>query len=279
MPYPNPLSQVLLVLDKPLQDELITDSGLKLFIDPSYNKEQNVVVVATVVALPINSHPKDKKILDQLSVGDEVCISYSVVADFEFKGDRERYMETTEENPHMKEFANGKGETVKVYAMKKASGFGVVWVGMHQDKRGDIVDGVQGSEATVERWLSQFPFGKTDEYSFNNFFEYKSKDYWKCSLDQIFAKRVKKHLVAVGDRVICKPIDEDVPLSALPSTMHHSNIKIRHQDRGRVLTGGKEKGFKKDEIISFPPTKNEKYNFFGIDYFLVNQNYVTGKWN
>lgn len=267
-------------MDKPLQDELITDSGLKLYIDPSYRKEWASTVTAVIAELPIKVNHKEQKILDHLKVGDEVCVSYQVVSDFEYKGDGQQFMQATEDNDYIKEFYNGEGKSVRVYALPKRAGIkGAIWCGVYLDKKRDLIDGIQGTEEEVETWLSQFPFGKTDIYSFNNFFEYNKKDYWKCGLDQIFAKRVKGHLVAVGDRVICKPIEEDVPVELLQNIQHNSSVKIRYQDRGKVLTGGKEKGIKRDDIISFDPTLCEKYTFFGKDYFLINQNFVTGKWN
>ena len=59
---PRPISQALLHIDQALQDQLITDSGLKLFLDPSYHKEWNASVTARVAALPIKVNTKEQKI-------------------------------------------------------------------------------------------------------------------------------------------------------------------------------------------------------------------------
>lgn len=277
----QPITQVLLTIPKALQDELITDSGLKLYIAPDFKKEWQASVTAIVAALPSNPHHKHKKIVSQLKVGDKICISYDVVANFDFTRDSDRFMQATEDNPHIKEFYNGKGETVRVYAMAKRAGFaGVIWIGVHLDSRRELIDGVQGDESTLERWLSQFPFGKTDSYQFNNFFEYEGNDYWKCDPDQIFAVKRKGHLVAVGDRIITKPVDEEVPDQFLINDNGLAEkVVIRHADRGRVITGGKEKGIKKEDIINFEPQFVEKYDFFGQQYFLIKENFVLGKWN
>lgn len=271
----------MLTIPKALEDELITDSGLKLYIDPSYKKEWQSSVTATIAALPVNAHPKYKRILEQVNVGDEVCISYQVVADFNFASDAARFMQSTEDNDYYKEFFNGKGESVRVQAMPKRAGIkGIVWAGVYMDKKGNLIDGAQGNEDTLEKWLSQFPFGKTDEYTFNNFFEFEGKDYWKCGLDQIFAKRVKGHLVAVGDRVICKPVDEEIPDQFfIDGTGLPQKVVVRMKDRGRIISGGKDKDIKKDEIIHFDPRHCEKYDFFGKQYFLIKKNMIIGKWN
>lgn len=280
MKFLTPVSQVLLHIDKALQDELTTDSGLKFYIDPDYKKEWQASVTARVAKLPAKVSPKEKDIYDNLKVGDEVAISYRVVADFEFKGDGHRFMECVEPNNYVKDYRNGKGDRLSVYALPKRAGLTHIpmWVGVCQDKRGDVISGTQGTEDEVSRWQAQFPIGKTDEYSFNNFFAYDGEDFWKCNLTEIFAKKVKGHLVAIGNRVICVPVDEEVPQEALIAQHRGHNIKIRHQDRARVLTSA-NKNFKKGEIISFESDKLEKYEFFGKQYYLVNENFILGKWS
>lgn len=265
-----------------MQDELITDSGVKLYLDSSYRKEWNAAVTAKVAALPAKINSKYKKTYDQLNIGDEVCVSYNVVANFSFVGDGERFMATTEGNDYFREFVNGKGDWIKIYALPKRSKIGVtdmMWAGVCYNKFKQYVSGEQGTQSEIERWLAQFPIGKTDIYSFNNFFEYKKKDYWKCDLDEIFAVKRKGQLKAVGNRIICKPIDEDVPNEMLIAEHKGHKVQIRYQDRARVISGGKDKGTKKDDIISFDPRHLEKYTFWNKDYYLINENLVTGKWN
>lgn len=263
-----------------MQDELITDSGLRLYLDPSYSKEWKAAVTATIVELPIKVNPKDKNILAQLYPGDEVAMAYQVVADFEFQGDGGQFMPMTEGNDYVREFINGRGEVVRVYALPKRSGFkGAIWCGILQNKHKQLIDGVQGNEEAVEKWLSQFPFGKTDNYSFNNLFHYKGKDYWKCYPLDIFAKKVKGHWVAIGDRVICSPIDEKIPDQYLIDDKGKHEVKIRHQDRAMVLSSPKGIGFKKGEVISFEPQYLEKYELGSKQYFLINQRLINGKWN
>lgn len=276
----KPVAQVLLTIETALQDELITDSGLKLYIDPTYNKNFTATVVATIAALPLNPKPEYKKLLENLSVGDVVAMSYMVVADFEFESDAPRFMPVTEPNDHYREYINGKGYWVKVYALPKKVGIGShTWVGVYQDNRMNIIDGKQGTQSEVETWLAQFPLGKTDIYRFKNLFQFEGKEYWSCDPDLIFAKKVKGHWKAVGDRIICKPIRDKVPEQFLIDAHKGQLVEIQYEDRGRVITGGKEKGIKKDDIVSFDHKYLEKYTFDNKDYFLINENFVEGKWN
>lgn len=274
----RPVSQVVLTIKSAFQEELITDSGLRLFLDSSYRKEWNCAVTATIAALPVKYPDKYKKIIEQLKVGDECAISYSIVADFHFANDGHRFMPYTEGDERVREFVNAKGEWVRVYALPGK--IAPIWVGAYLSSRLDLVDGVQGTEHDVERWMSQFEFGKTDTYTFNNYFEYEGKDYWKCELDDIFAKKVDGHWVAVSDRIICTPIDES--FEAQPGQVidieAYNAVKFRRQDRALVQTGGKSKGIKRGDIVSFNPKYLEKYEFDNKQYYLIREDFVLGTW-
>jgi len=108
-----------LTIEKSLQDEIVTDSGIKFYIDPTYRKEWQATVVATVAALPIKVSEKNKQVVESLQEGDTVCISYRVVANFSFKGDAHRFVQYTEENPYKKLFINGYGERIEKFALIK----------------------------------------------------------------------------------------------------------------------------------------------------------------
>lgn len=273
-----PINQVLLKVDKALNDEIVTDGGLKLYLDPTFSKEWNAAVTATIFEIPAKVSKKDKRFLSQISIGDEVAMSFQVVADLEFKGDGDRFMATTEDNPHQQEYANGKGEWLRCYALPTRKGINkATWVGVYSNKRGEFIDGCQGSESDLARWKSQFPFGKTDIYNHRNLFSYNDNNYWKADPDQIFAKKVNGHVVAVGNRIICKPIDEDVPREKNDLIIRTQSIKLRYQDRARVISSTR-KDIKKDYIISFRPMDIEKYTLWGQEYYLINERFVQGVW-
>lgn len=273
----QPITQVLLTVDKPLQDEIITDSGLKLYISPDYKKEWQATVTATVAFLPLKVLPKYQHIFDQLKVGDEVAMSFQVVADFAFQSDAPQFMPIYDDNPYYRQYVNGKGEWLSVYAIKGR--IAPIWIGVYENSRRQLIDGVQGSEHDLDRWMAQFSIGKTDVYSFNNLFNFDGQDYWKCDLTEIFAKKVKGHWVAIGDRVICKPIDELVPDNVLLPEYRDKDIMVRRQDRAMAITGGKNKGIKKGDVLSFNPSFVEKYTFENKEYYLIKENYVNGKWH
>ena len=118
----KPINHVILKIDNALQDEIVTNSGLKLYFDGSWAKEWNAAVTAKIVALPAKYTKSQNNILNQLNVGDEVCISYRIVADFCFKGDGHRFMPITEGSEYQQDFMNGKGESIRKCALPKRSG-------------------------------------------------------------------------------------------------------------------------------------------------------------
>jgi len=177
-----PLNEVLLQTSKAFNDEIIADSGIKLYLAEGYNKEWNVAVTATVAKLPIKINSKERRIVDNISEGDEVAMSYQVVSDLEYKGDGDRFMRVTEENPYVNEFSNGKGEWIRCYALPTRKGLSkITWVGTYTGTKKNFIDGCQGSESDMQRWMSQFQFGKTDIYNHCNLFSYNNKEYWKAT--------------------------------------------------------------------------------------------------
>lgn len=276
----HPLHSVLLSLDEAFQSEIVTPSGLKLFLDGSYNKNFTATVTARIAGLPIKAKTKkEQKILDQLKIGDEVCISYLVVFDLNYASDGERFMETSEGSEYMRSWANGKGERLEVVALPAIHSINPTWVGYLKSNRNELIDGIQGTQSEVERWLSQFQLGKTDQYTFNNLFSFNGKEFWRCDLSHIYAKKQKGHVVSVGDKVICIPIEEEIPDFIKGQLGNIANdTKIRYQDRARVIHSGINKKFKKDEVVAFNPNFLEKYQMWGKEMYVIGDHLVHGKY-
>lgn len=273
----SPIISCLVEISTAFQDEIVTPSGLRFFLDGSYNKNYTATVVGKIAALPIKAQSeKDAKILANLAIGDEVCISYMVVFDVEYESDGFQFMEVTEGSEMMRSWISGAGEKLDVVALP-----GKIkphWVGYYRNKFNQHVDGCEGDQSTVERWLSQFSMGKTDKYHHRNKFNFNGKDYWKADLQDIFAKRVNGEIVSVSNRVICEPVEEDMPLDIKYNIAQiGTDVKIRYQDRGLVISGGENKGINKGDIVAFPPNVLEKYEFFGKEYYLINESFVHGK--
>jgi len=270
----KPIKKVLLTIDKALEDEIALGGGIKLYKDPAYNPEWNVSVTGKIAEIPSNSPLPLKK-------GDEVAFSYRVVAETTFD-DNEKHVfhsMTDDLNPKFRKFANALGEWIIVRAIP-----GILtlrWIGVYKNKYGKVVTGVDGTEQDLNKFLSQFSFQQTDNVTYNNLIRHNNQTYWKADYDQIFAKKVKGHITSISNRVICFPIDIDVPEEQrVINGVHIPDMLMstRLQDRARVLTGGASYGIKKDDIVIFNPKYLEKYELWGREYYVIKENRIEAIW-
>jgi len=272
-------STVFLKLDKALQDEIITEGGIKFYLSPEYNPEWNATVTGKIKNLPKLVEQKNKHILSQLNIEDEVCFSYSVVADRKFGSTGALFQQVTEDNPYRKEFKNGVGE--KIMAVAVNGKISKIWIGTYHDKYGQFVHGFQGTENQLEKWLSQFQFGKNQKMTYKNLLSYQAESFWKVDFANIFAKKKGKNIVALGDRVICKPVEKEVSREFLKLNgidIPASSVKLRYYDRATVVSGGEKIGLKKGDVISFEERFLEKYNIWQQEFFVIKERRIQGKW-
>lgn len=276
----HPLHCVLLKVDKAFQDEIITPGGLKLYLDGSYNKNFTVTVTARIAALPIKAQTtKEQQTLDLLSIGDEVCISYLTIFDLNYASEGEAFMATSEGSDFIRTWVNGRGDKLEVVALPALRKLNPTWVGVLKNVRNELIDGTQGSQSDVERWLSQFQLGKTDNYTFSNLIVIDGQEYWKCDLSMIYAKKQGGNIISVGEKIICKPVEEKIPkyIKAQLSKIT-DDTKIRYQDRAKVIDAGVNQKFRKGEVIAFDPRFLEKYDCFGKELYIISEHLVHGKY-
>lgn len=271
-PYPI-RNTVFLTINKALIDEIITKSGFKLYLSPEYNLEHNVSVSGNVAALPRNYN-------GSLSIGDDVAFSYKVVSDRTFPDTSTFFVPLSEGNTNVRIWQNGKGEKLRMIAHQGV--LDIFWVGTYFNSKGQFEYGTQGTESAVERWMrTNFTFGNCEKFTFKNLIHIDGKDYWKCPIENVFAKKENGKIKAVGDRVICKFIDvsaKDLIKQVGGIHIPDSAIKIRYYDRGKVQSGGENIGVKRGNTISFEDRYCEKYELFGQEYFLIKEKRVHGQW-
>lgn len=267
----KPIDKVFLSMPQPLTDEIITEGGLKLYLDSSYNPEIHATVSGIVEALPENPKSKGKEIVSQLKVGDEVAFNYKVVIDKKYTPNTDKF-EAVTDNPAKKIFINKKGERIIVQSLPYK---GVLhWVGMYLDRKGERVDGVQGREKDVDRWLSQFDFSTDIKFVYKNLINYDDIDIWKCDYINIYAKKTADGIQALGDMVIMKEIKVDITeqVKIMKGIVIPNNRIIAElQDRAIVVSGGEIYGLSKGDRVFFDPLYVERYNFFGEEYLIIKQ--------
>jgi co-chaperonin GroES (HSP10) len=279
MPYmrAQPINNIFLSLTKPIQDT-IKLGDLELYLDGSYRPEWNATVIGEIYGLPKNPKGDNAKVVTKLKNGDKVLFDYSVVAERKFESDGGSFTEITKNSPYYQKFTNGKGERLLIVAMPGKITY--IWVGTLHDKRGNFVDGCQGSEHDIERWKSQFSFGETQKFFFKNLIDTGNKDVWKADYRDIYAKIVNDELETVGNRIILEPIDVSIPQDVIKQMGMVDTIdaKVRLGDRAKVLSAPEDTSIKIGDIVGFEPQYLEKYDYNNKQYYLIKSNRALGIW-
>ena len=278
----KPINKVLVTLPSAFTEEIVTDSGFRLWKDASYSKEWNATVVGKVAAISDYTKPDSQVISDQLDVDMEVVFDYKVVSDFDFASDSNHFhLVTPVESIYLRKYTSKSGMWINVRAFPGT--FGHQWNGWLQDKYLNRIDGAQGTEKDIEKWLAQFTFGKTDKYVFKNQLTVNKQPYWKVAYEQIFAKKVQGVWEAVGDKLLMIPLEvdvtEQVKISMGGIHIPESSLKARFYDRAILLSGGEEMGLQRGDIVAFDEKFLMKYEIEGRDYFLIRKSRINGKWN
>lgn len=273
----KPVNHIFLSLTKPIQDT-IKMGDLELYLDGSYRPEWNATVVGEVYGLPKNPKGDNAKVVSRLKEGDKVLFDYSVVAERKFESDGDNFTIARKDSEYYQKFINGKGEKLLIVAMPgKITN---IWVGTLHDKRGNFVDGCQGSEYDVERWKSQFAFGESQVFVFKNLIDTGKKDVWKADYRDIYAKIENDELITVGDRIILEPVDAVMPKDVIlqMGIVDTIDVKVRLGDRARVLSAPENSNLKKGDIVGFEPQYLEKYEYNDKSYYLIKSHRALGIW-
>jgi len=275
----KPVNKVLVSIPQAFEEEIVTESGFRFYKDPSYQKEWNATVTGTVAIMSDLVSEESKPIFNELDLGVECCFDYKVVADFDYVSDEKHFHEVTPEGSiHLRKYVNKLGEWLNVRSVP--THFGKKWVGWMQDKYMNFIDGIEGNENRLEKWLAQFSFGKTDSFVFRNKIWVDKKPYWCVDYSQIIAKKHQGLWKAVGDYVICAPLDVDVTkkVSITAGGIHipDNAIQMRFMDRAIHLNGAEHMGIGKHEVIAFQEKYLIKYEISGVQYFFIKQSRIDG---
>jgi hypothetical protein len=269
----QPIQDFFVKVDKKLNDEILLNGGLKLFLDPTWRHEWNVTVTGTVYGIP----EKYKKHYPTLKVNDEVAFAYTVVNERRFKSGAENFVQITEDNQYYKRFQNPSGEKIIVSAIPGK--ISLLWVGVYLDKYNNRIDGLQGTESEVGRWLSQFNMGGVQDGYYKNLLATEQGDFWKVKPAELLAKKEGDEITMYANRVLAKPIEIDYTTkynlengTILPAF----SIVGTYMDRAELVSGGEDLGLKKGDIISTNEEYAEQYDLWGTKYFIIKKNRING---
>ncbi len=277
-----PLNTVFLSLDKALNDEILLESGVKLYLDPNYDPEWHSTVTGKVAGIPKHPTGECAEVASKIKIGDTIAFSYRVVSDrCQTKVD-DFFMPTKPDNPFQEKYINFKKDILAITTMPPVfKKFNNYWIGLLTDKAGNRIDGTQGTESEVGRWKSQFNFSSVQDLGFSNLILNGKENIWRCAFTEILAKKVGEKIIAINDRVICTPLVENIRERVMLETataLPFQSVELRYVDRAVLVSGMQEEGFKKGDIISFEPGYCEKYELWGKNYYLIKKRRVQGKW-
>lgn len=265
----TPIKKVLLSIDKALNDEIILGNGQKLYLAAEYNIGYNATVTGKVRGLPVNL-PKDQyKTISKLQEGDEVAFNYRVVVHRQYAPTTNRFVSIVNER-HRKEYINGKRERIMMRALPYEGK--LIWIGSYISHKGEPLDGIQDTEASVERWLSKFDIEGACSFTYKNLIDLDDEIVWQSDVSFLYAKKDGESVIALGDRVIMEPIEIDMTqrvniLNGIQ--LPDSSVLAEYNDKAKVVSGGESYGVKKGDVVLFDPLYLEKYTFWGKNYFLI----------
>jgi co-chaperonin GroES (HSP10) len=82
--YMRPITKIFVQIEKRFQDEIVTESGFRLWKDTSFKPEENSTIVGIVAGIPamkLNGYPEG--FLFNVQVGDKLYFHYNVVLNLE----------------------------------------------------------------------------------------------------------------------------------------------------------------------------------------------------
>jgi len=268
------VNHYLVTVDTILQEKIKLAGGIELYFDGSYQHEWSVSVTGTVVCVPQNPKTTNKWI----EVKDNICFSYQVLNDKKFTAESHIF-KIEHDYPDYKLYANGNGDQIKI--IKLAARHGGHFAAVCYTKRHQLIEGAEGTESDINRWLAQFPMSNAKDFVYENLVEIEGKQYWKVRKEQIFAKKIKKKLFSCSEFVICKPIVLDVSqrISLIKGiALAPGSVMTRYVDRAEVVAGGRDLGLERGDIIGFDAEYVNKYTLFDEEYFLIKEGRANVKW-
>lgn len=270
-----PADTVFVEIKNRYEEELKFDSGVTLFVDPTYNPNFHATMEGIVHSVPKTLKYDNRNIDAIIRPGDEILFSYKLIGDITHDGGPQLFRMTTKEEGYFTEWMNAEREMIR---MEKH--FSGRWAAVYTDTRGNLIAGKVGSGGEVENWVAtNFKFATSEGFTYDNQFQYDGKELWRVDYSYVFAIRRNGRLNMVGDYVLVEPIVEK------RSKMISLSLERPEGDRHCILEnkgwcrygGSKRFGFRDGDVVLFDPDLKEKYNFRGRPMYIVKRQYVFGR--
>lgn len=269
----SPSDCILVELKARYDDTIHFKSGVKLYVDPSFNPNFHATSEGIVHSVPVIMR-QNRDIDPIVRVGDTVLFSYKTVGDTSFKGNTHLFRMITKQEGYITEWRNQDG-----FQLHMEKGLRNMWAVVYANKKGDYVAGKVGTQGEVENWIAQnFQFADGEGFTYDNKIDYNGKELWRVDYSHVFAIRRDGHMRMVGPYILCEPIVERRKALSLTLDLERAPADEFHvrEDKGWCRCGGKG-GFHDGDVIIINPDLKEKYNIQNAPFYIVKRKYVLGK--
>lgn len=272
-----PSDNVFVEITKRYDDEIKYQSGVKLYIDPSYNPNFHATSEGIVHSVPVSLGPDNADINPIIRPGDEVLFSYKTVGDITFQDNTDHFRMTTKQEGYFTEWMNQDRWTLRIEKGMKDH----QWSAVYLDQHGDLVAGKVGKQGECENWVAaNFKFATGEGFEYDNRLYYKDKELWKVDYNYIFAIRRKGHMQMVSDYLLVEPIVENIPRFWESTGILNANgDRMCIQEHKGWLRCGERgtDGIRNGDVLHFDPNMKEKYNVQGKPMYIVRKRFLLGK--
>src|SRR6202012_4297319 len=162
----SPFNNILVEITKKYDDELKFASGVKLFIDPSFNPKFHATSEGIVHSVPLALKGSSTGEKMDIRPGDTVIFSYKTVGDVTFADNTHLFRMTSKVEGYATEWMNQERETLRLVAGYEK---GKPWCAMWLDKRLNLLQGKRGTQGECENWMAtNFKFAEGEGFQYDN---------------------------------------------------------------------------------------------------------------
>jgi co-chaperonin GroES (HSP10) len=292
-PIISPVDYVWVRMEKAYQDEIETESGIKLYTDTTFHPEHHTTILGEIVTVPerLSAEYVRQGNYVNMMPGDKVCFSYLVVFDHDYD-DTGHHFSLTDVIPGFYElWDNAEGEQVRI------TRFGDIVAGVFTNKQGELIDGVQhkGHNAwgKVEAWRAKFKMEGHAVIKHNNCVEINGETLWRVDWRYLFFRvdnlvnnndeMLKQEIVmAPGYCLLFPEVNEKtysgkIELLQPVLANHTSDAAGRVIANGPPLWGREDSRLEKGDRVLFDKNYAEKYVINGQEVLILKHRYIIAR--
>jgi co-chaperonin GroES (HSP10) len=280
-------------IDRAFQDEIITEGGVKFFLDTSYHPEHHATITGELVSVPKRLGPdyRQQGNFVNMEAGDKICFSYLVVFDRGFDDTAKHFYKVEEIEGVMQLWVNNSFEKIRI------TRFDDMVAGVYTNEAGLLVDGIQhkGHRAwdVVQAWLGKFSLEGSAIINYNNALEIDGDVYWRCDWRYVFFKvdrlvsesgeQLRQEITMAPGYCLVFPESRQTEYQGRIELLQPVLSNYTAESAGRVIANGptlwgrKEYGLKNGDKILFDKNFAEKYVINGQEVLILKHRYIIAK--